>query len=147
MDTALYEHARKDLLDGRIDWLADTIKCVLLAPGIYTPDLKVRQTLADIPAQARIAVSDALGGKALVNGVASADDSTIPHDRIESGLEAAALVIYHDAGTESDSQLIAWIEKASGLPTVTKGWDIIIEWDRGPKKIFDLKIATGRLVA
>lgn len=135
MANALYDKGRQGFLEGAIDWDTNDIRAILVDTADYTVDIANHDNLDDIPAGARVAVSAALSGKAVLNGVADADDvtfSTVSGDTVE------ALVIYQHTGTESTSRLIAYLDSGTGLPLTPNGGNITIQWDSGVNKIFKL---------
>jgi len=135
MANALYDKGREGFLDGSIDWDTDDIRVILIDAADYTVDLAVHDNLDDIPGAARVAVSGALTGKTVTDGVADAADVTFS---AVSGDVSEALVIYKHTGTESTSRLIAYIDSATGLPVTPNGGDITVQWDAGANKIFKL---------
>lgn len=122
-------------MDGTISWSTDNIKCVLVDSGLYTPNLVTDQFLSVIPMGARVAVSTNLTGKTSTAGVADADDVTFA---LVTGSSAEYIVIYQDSGVDATSQLIAFIDTATGLPVTPGGGNIVIEWSSGASKIFKL---------
>ncbi len=134
MANALYDTGRNAFLLGDIDWVADTIKVVLVDAADYTVSLSTHDFLNDVPAAARVATAT-LSGKSASAGVADATDVTFTG---VSGDISEALVIYKDTGTEATSQLIAYIDSATGLAVTPNGGDINVTWDNGSNKIFKL---------
>lgn len=135
MANALYDKGREGFLDGSIDWDTHDIRVILVDAADYVVNLAVHDNLDDIPAIARVAVSTALTGKTVVNGVADADDKTIS---AVTGDPFEALVLYKHTGVETTSRLIAYIDTATGLPLTPNGGDVQIAWDNGANKIFKL---------
>lgn len=135
MANALYDAGREAFLDGNISWSTDDIKVVLVDTNDYTVDLAAHDFLDDIPAAARVATSGNLASKTVTDGVADAADVTLSS---VTGDESEALVIYKDTGVESTSNLIAYIDTATGLPVTPNGGDITITWDGGANRIFRL---------
>lgn len=135
MASALYDKARKAFADGDIDLLNDTIKCVLIDAADYTVDLANHDFLDDVPSGARVGTPQTLGTKSTTAGVFDAADVTFSS---VSGDQCEAILIYKDTGIEGTSQLIAYIDSATGLPVTPNGGDIQIQWDNGPNKIFKL---------
>lgn len=135
MANVLYAKGRQGFLDGSIDWDTDDIRAILIDTADYTVNLSTHDNLDDIPGAARVAVSGALAGKTVVDGVADANDVTFS---AVSGDECEALVLYKHTGTESTSRLIAYIDSASGLPVTPNGGDIEVQWAAGASKIFKL---------
>ena len=133
MSNTLFDKARQRFLEAQINWMTDTIKCLLVDTGAYTPQTGVHEYLSDIPTSARIAGPVTLTSKATSGGAADAADCTFTS---VSGPSIEAIVIYSDTGTESTSPLIAYIDTATGLPITPNGGDIIVTWDNGTNKIF-----------
>ena len=135
MANALYDKGREAFLKGDVDWLVDDIKCVLVDVADYTVDLANHDFLDDIAVGARVATSGNLGSKTATAGVADAADVTFT---AVTGDQSEALVIYKDTGVAGTSQLIAYIDTATGLPVLPNGGDITVQWDNGANKIFKL---------
>ena len=135
MANALYDTGRDAFLNGNIDWVADDIRGILIDIALYTVNLVTDDFLDDIPSGAREGTITALGGKSSTIGIADANDLTFV---TVSGATIEALVLYRHTGVESTSQLIAYIDTATGLPVTPGGGDIIIAWDNGTNKIFKL---------
>lgn len=134
MANALYDSGRNAFLTGDIDWVADTIKVVLVDAADYTVNLSTHDFLDDVPAGARVATAT-LASKTATAGVADAADTTFSG---VSGDVSEALVIYKDSGVEATSQLIAYIDTATGLAVTPNGGNILVQWDSGSNKIFKL---------
>jgi hypothetical protein len=79
-----------------------------------------------VAAGGRVAVSGNLGTKTTTNGVADAADVTFT---AVTGDSVEAVVLYRHTGTEGTSELIAYIDTATGLPTTPSGGDITIQWN------------------
>lgn len=135
MANALYDAGREAFLNGDIDWTNDNIKVVLIDTADYTVDLSTHDFLDDVAAAARVATSGNLASKTSTDGVADAADVTFTS---VTGDESEALIIYKDTGTESTSNLIAYIDSATGLPVTPNGGDITVQWDSGSNRIFKL---------
>ena len=123
MSNTLFDKARQRFLEAQINWMTDTIKCLLVDTGAYTPQTGVHEYLSDIPTSARIAGPVTLTSKATSGGAADAADCTFTS---VSGPSIEAIVIYSDTGTESTSPLIAYIDTATGLPITPNGGDLIV---------------------
>lgn len=126
MANALYAKGRQGFLDGSIDFDTDDIRAILIDTADYTVDLATHDNLDDIPSAARVAVSGALTGKTVTDGVADAADITFS---AVSGDPCEAIVLYKHTGVESTSRLIAYIDSATGLPVTPNGGDITVQWD------------------
>lgn len=133
MANTLFDYARQRFLESQINWMTDTIKCILVDTGNYTVQTSTHQYLSDIATSARVTSPVTLTAKATTGGAADAADCTFT---AVSGSSIEAIVIYKDTGSESTSPLIAWIDTATGLPITPNGGDIIITWDNGTNKIF-----------
>lgn len=134
MANALYGLGRDAFLNGNIDWVNDTITAVLVDTATYTVSIDVDDFLADIPVGERVA-TQALAGQSTALGVADATDtvfSTVTGDVVE------AVVIYKDTGSAATSNLLVYIDTATGLPVTPNGGNITVQWDSGANKIFKL---------
>lgn len=134
MANALYDSGRNAFLTGDIDWVADTIKAVLVDTADYTVNLSTHDFLDDVAVGGRVATGT-LASKTATAGVADAADLTFS---TVTGDVSEALIIYKDSGVEGTSQLIAYIDTATGLPVTPNGGDIVVQWDSGANKIFKL---------
>lgn len=132
MANIMYDKAYEAFGNGQINWLADTIKVVLVDTGTYTLNAATHEFLSDIPSGARVATSAALAGKTNVLGVLDAGDASWP---AVAGPSGEAVVIFKDTGTAGTSRLIFYLDTASGLPVTPNGGDINIKWNDGPDKI------------
>lgn len=135
MPNALFDSGRNAFLLGDIDWAVDAIKVVLVDAADYVVNLATHQFLSDIPVAARVATSANLTGKTAVAGVADAAD---PSFIGAAGDLSEALVIYKDTGTPTTSQLIVYIDTATGLPVQPNTGDIAVVFDNGANRIFKL---------
>ena len=136
MANAIYGIGRKKFLDADIDMLVDNIKVVLVDTATYTVSIDVDDFLDDIAGGARTATSGNLTTKTTTLGVFDADNVTF--SSVAAGPANEALVIYRDTGTASTSELIAYIDTATGLPVTPNGGDITVTWDSGANKIFKI---------
>ena len=134
MANALYGLAKQKFLEGSIDFITDTINCVLVDLNDYTPNLATDEFLSDIPAIGRLAIAT-LAGKDVSLGVFDANNVTFS---AVAGDESEALVVYKNTGVDATSALIAFIDTATGLPITPSGGDIVVTWDSGANKIFAL---------
>lgn len=135
MGNALYDTGRAAFLNAGVNWTADNIKGVLVDSGAYTVNLATHAFLSDIPSGARISLSPNLAGKGSTAGVASASNLTF---LAVTGASCEAVALYKDTGTLTTSQLICYIDTATGLPVTPNGGDITVAWDTGTNKIFKL---------
>lgn len=132
MASGLYDAGRNAFLTGTLDWTTQDIRVILIDTLDYTVDFALHDFLDDVPAAARVAVSGAITTPTATAGVADADNVTFT---AVSGDESEALIIYQHTGTDSTSQLIAYID---GFTVTPNGGDITVQWDDGANKIFKL---------
>jgi hypothetical protein len=136
MANALYDTGRAAFLTAAVNWSSDNIKAALVkTTSGYTVSLSADQFLSTIVSGNRIAISANLASKTTTAGVADAADVTFS---AVTGAACGAVVIYKDTGTDTTSQLIAYIDTATGLPVTPNGGDITVSWDNGSNKIFKL---------
>ena len=144
MANALYDVARKMLLDAQLMWSNSTdLRCCLVEQGVSPLLTSSTASIADIPQTQRSYGSgtDPHQGVALTNitstneGAADADDVTFTS---VSGNTIGAVVIYKFtvASPESQNPMVLWLDTATGLPITPNGGDIIVTWDNGVNKIF-----------
>lgn len=112
MANTLFANARQQFLEAQINWMTDTIKCILVDSGNYTAQTETHKFLSDISSSARVTQPVTLTGKSTAGGAADAADCTFTS---VSGNSIEAIVIYKDTGDEATSPLIAWIDTATGL--------------------------------
>lgn len=143
MANALFDLGRENFLDGNISWTNDTIRAVFIDHADDTPVVSTDDYLNDLATAARVPAGtdgtqtahSALASKTKTSGVADAADTTfsaLTGDVVES------LVIYRGTLTDTTSELIAYIDTATGLPLTPNGGDVIVSWDSGASKIFKL---------
>lgn len=140
MANALYDKARQRFLEGQLNWMDDTIKCIMVDTSLYT-FIAAHQYLSDVTLAARSTAPTLMIEKSATDGAADAKDVTFA---AVSGPTIEALVIYKEvldvalAVDEASSVLIAYIDAATGMPITPNGGDIIVTWDNGVNKIFRL---------
>ena len=134
MANALYTKAKQHLLDGTIDLDTNNIRAIFVDGADYTPNIATHETLADIPAGGRVAVSGALTSKTVTDGVFDAADITVS---AVTGDQFEYIVLYQHTGTEA-ALLLLLIDTATGLPCTPNGGDITIAWSNAAEKIFKL---------
>lgn len=136
MANALYNKGREAFGNAGINWGSDTIKCILIDTAAYTANLATDQFLSTIAGGAIIGTAQTLASKTNTAGVMDAADISF------TGLVAAptieAIVIYKDTGSSATSNLIAYIDTATGLPVAALATQVDVTWDNGANKIFKL---------
>ena len=134
MANALYDYGREGFLTGAISWTSDNIKACLVDTGTYTVNLATHQYLSSV--SGIVATSSNFSGKTATAGVADADDLTFT---AVSGSSVEALIIYKDSGSgAATSNLIAYIDTATGLPLTPNGGNVTITFAASTPKIFKL---------
>lgn len=106
MANTLFDSARQMFLEAQINWMTDTMKCILVDTGAYTVQTATHKYLSDIATSARIAGPVTMTAKSTAGGAADAADCTFT---AVSGPSIEAIVIYKDTGSEATSPLIAWM--------------------------------------
>lgn len=137
MSNGLYDFGRQGFAEAKIDWLNDTIKCAILKTA-YTPNLTSHQYLTDLGANV-LSTAQTLTGKTTtspVGGVLDADNPTFT--AVAAGDTVGSIVLYKDTGVAGTSRLIMCIDTAAGLPVLTNGGDITVQWDNGANRIAKL---------
>lgn len=135
MANTLYDSAREQFLTGKINWLEDTIKILLVRANGYELNASVHSSLASIPPEARATAGITLTNKTASGGAADGADITFT---AVTGESIKAIVGYVDDASEASSKLLFYVDTATGLPIQPNGGDIIVTWDNGANKIFKL---------
>lgn len=123
MASVIYPLAKQAMLKGDLD-MDGTVKAAL----IDTDDVAysaAHDNYDDVSA-AVVGTPQEITTKTFTNGQFNGDDVTFSS---VSGDQCEAIIIYIDTGTPSTSQLIAFIDSATGLPVTPSGGDITITWD------------------
>lgn len=134
MANHVYPTARDKFAEAQINWLADTVVCVLVNTARYTYS-DAHASLADLPSSARIATSGTLTSRTTTLGVFDADDVTFT---AVSGTVVGAVILYKATGTALTSPLISYYDQAIGLPVNPAGGNITVVWDNGTNKVLAL---------
>lgn len=126
MANAWYTAGKQNVLDGDIDLLTDTIKCVLIDGADYTPNLSTHDALDDVAAGARVGTAQTLASKTVTNGVFDAADVTFTS---VTGDVSEYILFYKDSGVEATSWLLWLFDTATGLPVTPNGANIAITFN------------------
>ena len=116
MANTLFDKARQRFLEAQINWLTDTIKVLLVSTSAYTVNASTHEFLSDISGSARIAGPVTLTGKSTAGGAADGADVTFT---AVTGGAIGSIVIYIDTETEATSPLLAYLDTATGLNSVS----------------------------
>lgn len=122
MASALYPSFKQLLLGGDIDLAADDIRAIIVDSADYTYSA-AHDKLDDVAAGSRVAVSSALTSKTITGGVFDAADVTYSN---VTGDSVEAIVLYKHTGTDSTSDLIAYID---GISVTPNGGNVVVQWD------------------
>ena len=122
-----------------LDGATMKVQAVATGSGAYVASQSADESLADIPASARIGTAMALTNASFTDAVFDADDVNITNS---SSTQVGALVIFMEGGAspgvESESWLLLYIDTATGLPYSPGGIDIPVAWSNGASKIFKI---------
>ena len=133
MATSFYSPARAKMLAGGLDWVGATYRAQLIDTGTYTFSA-AHQYLSSVPGGARIGAPQDLANKtATADGSADADDLTFTS---VSGVSVEALIIYKVGVDDTDSELIIFIDQATGFPFDPNTGNVICQWSNATARIF-----------
>ncbi len=138
MANKLYSKYKQALLTAGVNLVTGTVRAQLVDTSAYTYS-DTHQFLSDVPAGARYGTAATLANKTVTNGVFDADDAlftSVPAGTANTTDKEEAIVLYVDTGTATTSQLIYYIDTATGLPVTPNGGNIVASWD--PAGIFSL---------
>tara|TARA_R110000851_G_scaffold24739_1_gene71367 strand:- start:167 stop:565 length:399 start_codon:yes stop_codon:yes gene_type:complete len=125
MANALYPKAKEGFLGGDIDMEVDNIVSILVDTASYTYNPS-HVFLSEIPVGDRVATSNNLSSKSILNGVFNSDDILY---LAVTGDISEALVLVQDSGDANTSRLVAYIDTATGLPVTPDGTNIHVTVD------------------
>lgn len=125
MADVIYPKAKEAFFSGSIDLTTDDIRVILVDTADYTYST-AHDFLDDVPAGARVAVSGSLTSKSVTDGVFDAADVTFSS---VTGDVSEAVIFYKHTGTESTSNLIAYIDSWGDFPVTPNGGDITLEFN------------------
>lgn len=143
-----FDAARQAYLEGRIAYLTDTIRLMLIDESVDIPVLSTDVYFSDILSGARKgnggastrAACPILTGKTTsAAGVADANDVVVTSVPIGPALKS--IVLFKDSGADGTSMLLEYINQGGGLSgagTTPNGLDIHINWPNTAGKIFKL---------
>jgi hypothetical protein len=111
MANVLYPKFKQALFNKEINLDTDTIK-VMLLDADYTYNA-AHDFLDDVAAGSRVDTPITLANTSITDGVFDADDVTFT--TVSNATDVVAILIYKDTGVEATSNLIAYIDVATGL--------------------------------
>ena len=132
MANVLYDAGRAAFANAAVDWDTDTIKMALVTSG-YT----FSQTHDFFNDVTNVITTATLASCTNTGGILDAADTVLTS--VAGGSTGAYIVIYKSTGTDATSALLLYLDTfTSGMPVVTNGGNITIQWDNGTNKIFKL---------
>ena len=141
----VYNRAKKELLDGTLDLVNDTIKAMLVTSS-YVADADddfVDEAGANDPIDHELSGTGYVAGhgnsgrKTIASKAFSEDD---PNDRgefdaadlvwtaINAGIADAVILLKEGSSDDTDALLIAYID-SGGFPVTTNGGDFTVQWN------------------
>jgi len=144
MSNGLYNFGREGFLDGSIDWDTDDIDIgfyipsILYSGGITETNAKFVDEITAVDGVFRLTTH--LSGKTKIDGVADANDVTIPSGFFAGfdGFSLGEFVLMKWTGSGASSRLIAHFDAGVGLPWVINQGIFTIVWPDSSSKIFKL---------
>ena len=116
MANRTFQSYKQAIMTGTaLDLESAALKFALCDSAEYAPDTTISgdEFLSDIPAGARVAITDALAGVSVVDAILDFDNPALPDT---GGAQAEYLVLFDDTGVEATSRLIHLTDTATGLP-------------------------------
>lgn len=137
MANFVYSKAKEAILKGQVDVTSDSLKVILIDKAFYTPSQSSDTFVSDISASAIKKRSDNILNVICISGVVDADDLFISD---YDGSAFDAIVIYKVGSSDLDSNLLFFIDNATGIPFTgsSSSSPVTIVWDNGPNKIISL---------
>lgn len=122
MGNVIYPKAKEGMLSGAINLTTDTVKAALVDAASYTYSA-THQFLSDVPT--RISDSAAVTGKTVTNGQFDCSDPVFT--AVAAGGPHEYVIFYVDTGVAATSELLCFIDTATGLPVTPNGTDITVQ--------------------
>lgn len=136
MANVLYLSAKEDFLAGNLNLSSNVVTLALIDSNEYSYSSN-HSNWSDVP-DAAIAAEANLSSQTITGGVFDAADVTF--SAVTFGSNCEALILYHNRGlgANSSSELIAYIDNATGLPILPSGGDITVRFSSANTAIFSL---------
>lgn len=137
MANVVYDKAKQALLEGKIDILTKNFKILFIDKSFYTPNFFTNEFVSDIPSDAIVYRSSNVTGLHGTSGVLDADD-VLEEDFPGSSFDA--IIMYQTGLSDSDSQLLFFIDESEGLPFNGTGESLLLtlQWNNNIGKILNL---------
>tara|TARA_R110000822_G_scaffold86724_2_gene201804 strand:- start:161 stop:589 length:429 start_codon:yes stop_codon:yes gene_type:complete len=127
--TTIYNSYKKDLFDGTIDLVNDTIK-LALCTSTYTPDIDAQGFFDDITNEVT-GTGYTQGGEALTSKTVTQDDTDNEgvFDAADTEWTTATItarygILYKDTGVDSTSPLMAYIDFGEDIDSVSGNFTV-----------------------
>lgn len=140
MANQLYTKAKQSLLGGELNLSSNVVTIALIDTDVYTFSAS-HQYRSSVPNTAVVATTN-LTSKTITDGVFDAADAEFA---FVTGANCEAFILYHNTGDaendgarQADSNLVAYIDTATGLPILPNGGNITVKFSDGASKIFAL---------
>jgi len=136
MANGLYQLGMASWAKGDVAWKASggsTIRALLIDAADYAVNLATDQFLSTVAGAAReegpvtMTLIDAAA-----DGVCDGNDVAFV---AATGDPCEALLLYKFVTVDADSNLLVYIDTATGLPVTLNGGDVNVAWDNGANKI------------
>lgn len=118
MSNFIYDKAKEKFLSGQLNWgvgsAGDTFKAMLLN-STYIANQATHTSLVDIPQSSRLGISANLTNKNVTSGIASANPATFTNLPLSATIKSIVIFKQNNEDTESQSQLVAYIDTATGI--------------------------------
>ena len=131
MANKIYPKYKQALLSTGVNLLTGAIKAQLVDTSSYAYS-DAHQFLSSIPVAARYGSAATLANKTVTDGLFDADDAlftSVPAGAAGTTDKEEAIVVYRDTGDPATSELIYYIDTATGLPVTPNGGNVVVAWD------------------
>ena len=138
MANAVYPKYKQACLSGTGNVLTGDVRAILVDTAVYTYSA-AHEFLSSVPAGARVAVSGALSGKTVTDGVFDASDVTVPS---VAGASVEGLVLYLHTGSDATARLVSWHDHepdgTTPIAYTPDGNNVLVTWPNDAGRIFAL---------
>ena len=122
MANAIYPKFKEAAHRGSVALATDVVKAILVDSSVYTYSA-AHEFLSDVASV--IATSAAVTGKTLTDGQFNCSDPVFT--AVAAGGPHEYVIFFVDTGVAGTSELICFIDTATGLPVTPNGLDITVE--------------------
>jgi len=129
MANKLYRKTKAKMMKAQLDLSSVTVKALLVTSGYVYSD--AHQFLSDVATGDRVATSSALTTQAVGSSDASFSSDPASFTAV-TGSQVAAVILFHDTGTPSTSDLVGYFDTGvTGFPFTPSGADETISLTNG----------------